>query len=259
MQDESSAAAIAETGPESGISSEDERSSTEEPTEDLLRRLEQAEGYIDTLKGEKGELNATLMQTKADMAELKGRVDEQSRHAAPEAESEREKSLFELTEEEMEDLNNEPSSVIPLMKQMWDKINERENALIHNVGDYLDELVKNFDGKIGSVDQKLKESDPAIAPWKTAADTLAEKEEFKDLPLSTRIAMAKEMKMAPDYEPQGAPGGRRIPASNGSGRKVSEEDKQRWFGTFMRMTGNNETRAKKMVDERAAREGAAIA
>lgn len=226
---------------------------------------EQRETYIDELKGKVGELNSKYAdltarhdQSVAEMSELKGRLDEQSRHISPEEGSEDEaKDPWEYSEEQLDEFNEEPSKFIALLRQEREaRVLDAKNLQV-NIGRYLDANNDALEERFGSLDKKFEATSPEMLPWRTAIDELKQNEKFSKLDDDTLKAIAEEKGMSPDYTYQGSPGGQRPRGLEQKARTFSSDDKSTMMAQFLNMTGNDTEKAKKMVDRYVERHGAA--
>ena len=219
--------------------------------------------YIDTLKGTVGDLGSKLSeltarydQSQAEVAELRGRLDEQSKHISPGANSEPEPDPYALSEEQLDEFNNEPARLVALLQQERLARQEAERALKGQIGTYMDTVLDNVEERFGSVDQRLEASSPEMLPWREAIAELKKNPALAELPDATLKAIAEEKGMAPDYKFQGLAGGPRPPTpAQDKAKTVTPEQKQAIYNGFLGLTGNNKERAERMTERHLKRLG----
>jgi len=227
----------------------------QEPTvEELREQLEKKEQDIQFLKGKWGEEKSQLTQEQQALrdkvAQFEGRLEEQSNLFNKPQETET-KDPFALTEDQMDEIRDDPTKVIDLLR-------ETQTSTIGSILAALDERDKAFLGKVdelnGSVQSRFKELDPELQQWKPAIEELRQDESLKDLDEKALIAVAKRMDMKPAMEYRGAAGGQRQHSeSQQKPRAFDPNADDTATRIAMRLANDNTEHAKKLWEAAEAR------
>lgn len=239
-------AGTAEAASQQEAEAEAGRTATAESTEAIQRKFEQQETYIDELKGK---VSAEITKREAasqEMAELKGRVEEQGNLLAGRGTEEEEASPWDMDEEKLDEYRNDPAKFFEVIKAQETRAAESQEALVVRLGEVLELQSKTQQELNLSIDQRLRQADPEVVAWKPAMEALKQKDAYKDLPDETLMAIAKDQGMSPDYESQGAAGGQR-PRQGSSPTAATAEQRNIIKSRYMIMTDNDNEEAEKLT------------
>lgn len=226
---------------------------TDEQTEELgddVETLKAAlvakEQDIQKLKGQFGSKHSEDIQARRaleqKLAELEGRVGEQ--RELFNSRSAKEDDPFELTEEKIEEFNNNPSAIIEYNKNY---LENRLKMLVDAVtarDQYYESSIQNTRGLVEGV---RKEFDPERLAWKDSLDELKKNEKLAKLDDDILIEIAKTQGKAPMMEYKGGAGG-------GTQREAAHKpiafdpENRQDCELFLKVANGDMTKAKKMWD-----------
>jgi hypothetical protein len=211
--------------------------------EALKAQLEQKEQDIQKLKGHWGSKHQELMEK---IARLEGRVDERESHNS---QRQPEKDPFDLTEEDVERINNNPAEVVKLFKDASQKQMSAFVEALKARDEYYDSSLR----ETRTIAERVKkELDPERLPWKDTISELRKNEKLANLDDDTLIEVAKTMGKGPAMEYRGSAGGG---VSRSSGQKPSAFDPNTPRGQAMLMVaGGDVEKAKKYYDSWARKQ-----
>lgn len=211
---------------------------------------DQKEKAIQYFKGRLGQEVAERRKLEAKLAEFEGRLNEQRQiftQGQPK-EEERQTDPYALSEDEMEEIRNDPTLLIERQKR-------RDEAMLETLQTQLVNLLtaqgRQDEQRFGALASKVRELDPEIAAWKPVVEKLRAKEALKDLPEETLITIAQEMGMKPAYEYRGGLGDGQRPRQSQS--KATESEKAEARQMFLAMTGDAE-KVKKLMKRKFGEE-----
>jgi len=210
--------------------------------ETLKEEIARKEQDIQKLKGQWGSKHQELMEK---IARLEGRVDERE---ASNSRKEPEKDPFDLTEEDVERINNNPAEVVKLFKQASQK---QMNAFVEALkarDEYYDSSLR----ETRTIAERVKkELDPERLPWKDTISELRKNEKLATLDDDTLIEIAKMQGKGPSMEYRGAAGGQ----VTRSAQKTAAFDPSSERGqAFMLVAGGDQEKAKKYYESWARKQ-----
>lgn len=211
----------------------------------LKEALSRKEQDIQKLKGhwgsEKQELMKSQQMLQQKLAELEGRVGEQ--RELFNSSREPEKDPFELTEDRIEEFNNNPAKITEFVKEYTES---RLKTLVEAVtarDQYYETSIQNTRGLVENV---KKEFDPERQAWRDSINELRKNEKLARLDDDTLIEIAKTTGKAPAMEYRGSAGGG---VQRESAHKAVAFDPNRQdCMIFLQVAGGNQEKAKTMWD-----------
>jgi hypothetical protein len=212
--------------------------------EALKAQLEQKEQDIQKLKGHWGSEKQQLVER---LAKLEGRVEE--RDAYSNSQREPEKDPFDLTEEDVERINNNPAEVVKLFKAASQKQMSAFVDALKARDEYYDSSLR----ETRSLAERVKkELDPERLPWKDTISELRKNEKLAQLDDDTLIEVAKMQGKGPAMEYRGAAGGG---VNRGQQQKVAAFDPSSERGrAFLAVAQGDIEKAKKFYDSWARKQ-----
>jgi hypothetical protein len=210
--------------------------------ETLKAQLEQKEQDIQKLKGHWGSKHQELMEK---IARLEGRVDERETHNS---QREPEKDPFDLTEDDIERINNNPAEVVKLFKDATQKQMSAFVEALKARDEYYDSSIR----ETRTIAERVKkELDPERLPWKETISDLRKNEKLATLDDDTLIEIAKMQGKGPSMEYRGAAGGQ----VTRSAQKAAAFDPNSERGqAFMLVAGGDQEKAKKYYESWARKQ-----
>jgi hypothetical protein len=221
----------------------DERTEGLEDVDTLKAQLEQKEQDIQKLKGRWGSERQELVER---LAKLEGRVEE--RDAYSNSRKEPEKDPFDLTEEDVERINNNPAEVVKLFKEASQKQMSAFVEALKARDEYYDSSLR----ETRTIAERVKkELDPERLPWKDTISDLRKNEKLATLDDDTLIEIAKMQGKGPSMEYRGAAGGQ----VTRSAQKTAAFDPNSERGqAFMLVAGGDQEKAKKYYESWARKQ-----
>ena len=216
---------------------EAEAAATQEESGRIEAEAAQREEAIQHFKGKLGEEVAERRKLESKLAELEGRLTEQSSLLAQGQSQQEQVDPYAVGEDEADEIRNDPVLVLGKIRQGQALLLE---TLQSQIVDLLTSRGQQDDARFSELSQKLVEFNPEHQAWKPVLEKLREEEVFKDLETDVLIAIAQEMGMKPAYENRGSPGGGQRPRGTSMATKATPEEKRLAAAMFFKLTGDKE-------------------
>lgn len=219
----------------------------------LQEQLDQKEQDIQFLKGkwgeEKAELQQRYEQMQQQLAEFNGRMSEQRDMMSQKPQVD----PWELDEATSRDIADDPTKIVPLMKE---RIQSALDEKIGMIVDVLRERDGAYKGELDSIkgltSSLQKELDPNIRAWKSEIDELRKNEKLANLDEDTLIEIAKAKGAKPQMEYRGEAGGQRYRETKEKARTFdSAGDSEK--SLLLKLADGNEEKAKQIFEKYEAR------
>lgn len=218
----------------------------------LQARYEQAETYIDELKGNQGTLVQKLDEATQRLSTAEGRIDEQRSLMATQQEADV-PDPFALEDDDLEKLRGDPAEILKFIQMREEEAalrgRTKDDALIGKLGELFDNQQQANAKDIAALREEMAKASPEKKAWEEVIAKMRENPAYASLADETLIAFAKDKGMQPDYSFQGGPGARMPPASGNGDAAVdmSPEKQNAIFTRYMVLADKDADRAEKLT------------